>query len=214
MIRLAPARRNIPNAQRPRGRARADRRGAQALLYPQREGAPLQERADRDGDRLSGDGGGVLRRRPLRVLKSRAAGNDVRSRRRELKEALERETATAGILQIIASSPADTQPVFDAIVRAGLKLFPGALVSVALRYGDKINAAAVAAPDPARVEAWRLQFLVPLSARSYMHGAALLDRRIVDIPDVANARRNLSPGAKLPDQRQPRDYDHAHDARR
>ena len=66
---------------------------------------------------------------------------------RELKEALERETATAEILQIIASSPADTQPVFDAIVQSGLKLFPGALVSVALRYGDTINAAAVAAPD-------------------------------------------------------------------
>ncbi len=116
---------------------------------------------------------------------------------RELKEALERETATAAILQIIASSPADTQPVFDAIVQSGLKLFPGALVSVALRYGDKINAAAVAAPDPARVEAWRrtINSRTPL-ARDYMHGAALLDRRIVDIPDVADAPAEFEAGAK------------------
>ena len=116
---------------------------------------------------------------------------------RELKEALERETATAEILQIIASSPADTQPVFDAIVQSCLKLFPGALVSVALRYGDKINAAAVAAPDPARAEAWRrtINSRTPL-ARDYMHGAALLDRRIVDIPDVADAPAEFEAGAK------------------
>jgi adenylate cyclase len=121
-------------------------------------------------------------------------------RTRELKEALERETATAEILQIIASSPTDTQPVFDAIVQSGLKLFPGALVSVALRYGDTINAVAVAAPDPARVEAWRRTISragasTPL-ARNYMHGAALLDRRIVDLPDVADAPAELVAGAQ------------------
>jgi hypothetical protein len=93
-------------------------------------------------------------------------------RTRELKEALERETATAEILQIIASSPTDTQPVFDAIVQSGLKLFPGALVSVALRYGDAINAAAVAAPDPDRIEAWKRTISRTPLARDYMHGAA------------------------------------------
>ena len=86
--------------------------------------------------------------------------------------------------------------MFDAIVQSGLKLFPGALVSVALRYGNTINAAAVAAPDPARVEAWRLTISRTPLARNYMHGGALLDRRIVDIPDVADAPADFVAGAQ------------------
>ena len=122
--------------------------------------------------------------------------NKVEQRTRELSESLEQQTATSEILSVISNSLTDTQPVFDAIVQSGLKLFPGALVSVALRYGDTINAAAVAAPDPARVEAWRRTISRTPLARNYMHGAALLDRRIVDIPDVANAPAEFIAGGQ------------------
>ena len=51
---------------------------------------------------------------------------DVARLTRERDEALERQTATAEILGAMSGSPTDTQPVFDAIVQSGLKLFPGA----------------------------------------------------------------------------------------
>ena len=115
---------------------------------------------------------------------------------RELSEAFEQQAATADILNIISNSPTDTQPVFDAIVQSGRKLFPDALISLALRYGDMINAAAIAERDPERAEAWRRTISRTPFTREYMHGAALLDCRIVDIPDVRNAPAELAAGAR------------------
>ena len=87
--------------------------------------------------------------------------------KRERDEARERETATANILGVIASSPDSTQPVFEAIVNGGLKLFPGATISIAVPVADQVTAAAVAQPDPVRAESWRRIFPFPLT-RDYM----------------------------------------------
>jgi GAF domain-containing protein/DNA-binding response OmpR family regulator/anti-sigma regulatory factor (Ser/Thr protein kinase) len=113
----------------------------------------------------------------------------------ETREALERQTATAEILRVISSSPSDTQPVFEAIVQSGLRLFADAAIMVVLPDGDLMRAAAVADSDPARAEAIRRRFPVPLT-REYMNGIAILDRRIVDISDAENAPPDLAAGAR------------------
>src|ERR1700730_4246667 len=113
----------------------------------------------------------------------------------EPKEALERQTATSEILSVISSSPSDTQPVFDAIVRSGLKLFPDAAIMIALADGEQVKAAAVADSDPARAEVLRRRFPIPLT-RDYMNGVAILDARVVDIPDATKAPPGIAAGIR------------------
>ncbi len=101
----------------------------------------------------------------------------------ETKEALEQQTATAEILKVISESPTEVQPVFEAIVRAGARLFDGAAVAVTQPEGGQIRLMASADFDPQRAAQWRDIFPFPLE-RDYIHGAALLDGRIVDVADV------------------------------
>jgi GAF domain-containing protein len=115
-------------------------------------------------------------------------------RTRDLDEALEQQNATTEILGVISNSLTDTQPVFDAIVQSGLKLFPGATISIALRDGHVVKVAAIAEPDSARAEAWRRRFPNPLT-RDYMHGTAILDRQMVDIADVRRVSAKFAAGS-------------------
>ena len=55
----------------------------------------------------------------------------------ETQEALERQTATADILKVIASSPSDVQPVFDAIATSANRLL-GGFSSTVFRFIDGI----------------------------------------------------------------------------
>src|SRR5438270_2267992 len=121
--------------------------------------------------------------------------NELRRRTDDLAESLEQQTATSEILGVISNSLTDTQPVFDAIVHSGLKLFPDAAISVALPIDGQVHAVAVAEPDPDRAEAWRRRFPFPLT-REYMHSAAVLDQKIVDIPDVRNAPAEFALGSQ------------------
>ena len=103
----------------------------------------------------------------------------------ETKEALERQTATSDILRVISSSTTEVQPVFEEIVQSGLKLFPGAAVAVTRPEGDMVQLAAIADVDEARMNDWRTRrFPLPLT-REYMHSLAILDRKVVDVPDAA-----------------------------
>ncbi|HEY7229548.1 MAG TPA: GAF domain-containing protein, partial [Pseudolabrys sp.] len=114
---------------------------------------------------------------------------------RERDEALHQQAATAEILRLISASPTDAQPVFDAIVQSGLKIFPDAAIAIALPDGDKLRTAAFAATDPVRAKMWRKQWPIPLT-RAYMHSLAFLDRKIVDVPDAREPPPEIAVGAK------------------
>jgi PAS domain S-box-containing protein len=120
---------------------------------------------------------------------------EVQARTREVSEALEQQTATADILRVISNSLSDTQPAFEAIVASGLKLFSSAAVSIELPEGDHIKAAAIAATDADGAERWRRIFPFPFT-REYMAGAAILERRIIDVADARDGSAELSAGRR------------------
>ena len=63
-------------------------------------------------------------------------------RTRELEEALQQQTATDEVLSIIRRSPADAQPVFDAIVQSAARLCDAIFSVVYLLDGDNFRIAA------------------------------------------------------------------------
>ena len=103
----------------------------------------------------------------------------------QVSEALEQQTATSDILRVISSSPTDVQPVFDTIVRHGMRL-TGAARCVLLGFdGEMLNVLAMHNVRPEGIDLIHRVF--PLRAsRQSVPGRAVLDRTPAHIPDVAH----------------------------
>ena len=113
----------------------------------------------------------------------------------ETREALERQTATADILKVIASSPSDVQPVFEAIVESAKRLL-GGHSSGAYRIVDgMLHLEAFTPVNPEADEALRNSFPVPSS--EYPQFALIAKGESFQFADTENA-------PELPDQGRPR----------
>src|SRR3974377_1849512 len=105
-------------------------------------------------------------------------------RTRELEEALQYQTATSEVLGIIRQSPADAQPVFDAIVQSAVRLC-GAIFGVVYLYdGDRVRIAATKNFTPtATSQMLELQQL-KRPERTHLGGRAILDCKVIHVHDV------------------------------
>ncbi|GGI34041.1 GAF domain-containing protein [Bradyrhizobium guangdongense] len=81
----------------------------------------------------------------------------------ETKEALERQTATADILKVIAASPSDVQPVFDAIASSAKRLIGGFSTAVFRFVDDVAHLAAFTPTSPAADEVLKAGFPSPVA---------------------------------------------------
>jgi len=81
----------------------------------------------------------------------------------ETKDALERQTATADILKVIAASPADVQPVLDAIVSRAQQLIGGYSATIWRRAGEQLFLAAYTTTNQAGIDALKARSPMPVN---------------------------------------------------
>jgi GAF domain-containing protein len=99
----------------------------------------------------------------------------------ETKESLERQTALAEILRVIADSPADQQPVVEAIARNTTRYCGADDVAVFLLEGEVLRRVAHHGPLPFISDP-----ILPVE-RGAVAGRAVLERRTIHVADVAGA---------------------------
>ena len=109
----------------------------------------------------------------------------------ETQEALQRQTATSEILQVISASPTDVQPVLQAVAERAAKICDAQFVDIILREGESIRGVAVygnlggPTGEP-----------MPLD-RSTVMGRAIVDRVPVHVHDLKQAQDDYPRGSEL-----------------
>ena len=107
----------------------------------------------------------------------------------ETKEALERQTATAEILQAIAGSPTDVQPVLEAIAASANRLLGGLSTAVWRFHQDHGRPVAFTPTNPEGDAA--LQALSPLPKARSPFLSDLNEGKVRQLPDTEHAQPNL-----------------------
>ena len=107
----------------------------------------------------------------------------------ETKEALEQQTAISEVLRVISNSPADVQPVLEAVVERAARICEGFDAQIFLREGDALRHLARFGPIPIGIE---LGDARPLS-RGWAAGRAVLDGNAIHIEDLLAVPREDYP---------------------
>jgi signal transduction histidine kinase len=100
---------------------------------------------------------------------------ELQASNRELTTALDTQTATSEILQVISRSQTDVQPVFDAIVESAVRLLRGNASTLTRLAGDQIELAAFTSTNDVGDAVHRARFPLLLHSDED-HGQAMRNR--------------------------------------
>jgi GAF domain-containing protein len=103
----------------------------------------------------------------------------------ETKEALEQQTATAEVLQVISRSPSDVQPVFDTIACSAVRLCDASFGAVFQMQGDLLDLVAHDGIGDDEIDGFRSVWPMRPNADSII-GRALLTGGVVQVEDAAS----------------------------
>ena len=125
--------------------------------------------------------------------------DEVQARTRELSEALEQQTATSEVLQVISSSPGELEPVFEAMLANATRICEAKFGTLYLCEGDAFRAVALHNAPPAYVEAAPPRAASSDPVRLTRARARVLDtKQVVHIADIQATRLTLTrPQASL-----------------
>ena len=110
---------------------------------------------------------------------------ELEARNRELTDTLDRQTATADILQVISQAQADVQPVFEVIADSVMRLLGPWSAAVFRHQSGLIRLAAARGGPPGSSEALMEQLHAPrVVTNDYPPGRAVLTRVVQHVVDV------------------------------
>src|SRR5262245_1054184 len=109
--------------------------------------------------------------------------DEVQARTRELSEALEQQTATSEVLQVISSSPGELQPVFQAMLENAVRICEAKFGVLFRSERDGLRAVALHGAPQALVEERRRNPVIRPAPATAL-GRALATRQSVQIADV------------------------------
>src|SRR5262249_43698561 len=113
--------------------------------------------------------------------------DEVQARTRELSEALDQQTATSEVLEVISTSPGELEPVFRSVWKNATRIWEAKLGPLTLCEGDEVGVVAMQGAPPAYEELRRRDPRVPIAV-----SRRIKTKQTVHIADVATEEPQAS----------------------